>query len=59
MSKQKRGATVRVNLTKRSVEALEIPAERYSTFYGEQVRGLGVVVSSSGKRRFFVIGKNN
>jgi hypothetical protein len=59
MSKQKRGATVRVNLTKRSVAAFEIPAECYSTFYDEQVRDLGLVVPSSSKRSFFVIGKNN
>ena len=49
----KRSATVRMNFTRRSVESAEAPAERYSTYYDEQVRGLGLVVHASGRRSFF------
>lgn len=44
--------TDRFNFTKKSIEALQIPAKR-ATCYDTQVRGLGVLVQPTGHRSFF------
>jgi integrase len=48
-----RKATARFNFTKKSLDALRAPSEKYATYYDEQARGLGLVVQTTGHRAFF------
>jgi hypothetical protein len=48
--KQTQPETERLNLTKKAVEALPVPAEKRTTHYDTQVRGLGVIPPWLGPR---------
>lgn len=45
--------TVRLNLTKKSIEAMRARGEKSARFYDTQTRGLGVMVQPTGHRSFF------
>jgi hypothetical protein len=44
---------MKLNFTKRSIEALKSPKEKRAMYHDMQVRGLGVLVQPTGHRSFF------